>query len=1142
MEALETYLGELRAIRSTGAAVRETSYYPALVALLNEVGKTLKPKVQCILNPKNQGAGIPDGGLYEASQFQRGTGAPMEGQLPARGCVEVKGTNEDVAQVAASKQVQTYLRTYRQVLVTNYRSFLLVGYDENGKPVTLEAYDLAESEQAFWAASPRALAAQHGARFVEYLKRVMLHAAGLVDPEQVAWFLASYARDAKARIEGVELPALQNVRAALEGALGLRFEGAQGENFFRSTLVQTLFYGVFSAWVLWSKKHPPGDGQTRFDWRTASYELHVPMIRALFYQVASPQTLGQLGLVEVLDWTAAVLNRVQRAEFFARFEEGQAVQYFYEPFLQNFDPQLRKELGVWYTPQEIVQYMVARVDTVLREELHIADGLADERVYVLDPCCGTGAYLVEVLRHIGATLTAREGEGLSGHYLKEAATKRVFGFEILPAPFVVAHLQLGLLLQNLGAPLSDATDERVGVYLTNALTGWEPAKEPKTHLLFPELEAERDAAEKVKRETPILVILGNPPYNGFANVAVKEERDLSNAYRTTIKAPAPQGQGLNDLYVRFFRIAERRIAEQTGEGVVCFISNYSWLDGLSFTGMRERYLTAFDGVWIDSLNGDKYKTGKLTPEGKPDPSIFSTERNREGIQVGTAITLLVRKETHTAAESVKFRNLWGKGKREQLLADVKQETVASYSDVTPILDLGLPFLPITTNEAYGEWPLLRDLFPVSFPGVKTSRDDVVVDIDRENLIRRMEKYFDPKVNHEEMRRIAPGAMDNTARFDAESVRDYLRKRGFLPHNIIRYSYRPFDVRWLYWEAETKLLDEKRAEYFAQVLNGNICLVSQQKPRGEWSKPQVIKNVGCIDLMDRSANVFPLYIRYDAMQRRDLFTKHEEETSNQATPQPNLSEFAVDYLEPIGAVDEYESLFFHIVAILHAPSYRIENDGALRQDWPRVPLPDTLAALRASAALGRRIAALLDTEQHVAGVTHGTIDPFLRTVANVTRIGGGALNPNAGDLQLNAGWGHAGKGGVTMPGKGRLTTRPFQPAERAAMTDSPLASQLTDGDPDASLGADTHDVYLNDVACWQNVPARVWAYTIGGYQVMKKWLSYREHELLRRDLTADETREVMQMARRIAALCLLESALDDNYSTVKAAAYAWPATV
>ena len=236
---------------------------------------------------------------------------------------------------------------------------------------------------------------------------------------------------------------------------------------------------------------------------------------------------------------------MDRASFFANFEEGHAVQYFYEPFLEAFDPELRKDLGVWYTPVEVVKYMVARVDAELRNTLGVADGLADPNVYILDPCCGTGAYLVEVLRKIAETLREKGGDALAGHDLKEAALERVFGFEILPAPFVVAHLQLGLLLQSLGAPLSENKQERARVFLTNALTGWEPVKHPK-QLVFREMEEEREAADRVKRDTPILVILGNPPYNSFAGIAnMDEERGLNRGVphdegRAGAAGPGPQ--------------------------------------------------------------------------------------------------------------------------------------------------------------------------------------------------------------------------------------------------------------------------------------------------------------------------------------------------------------------------------------------------------------------------------------------------------------------------------------------------------------------------------------------------------------------------------------------------------------------------
>ena len=466
--------------------------------------------------------GHPDGGLFTPDQFQKGAD-PLPGTMPSRGAIEAKPTSDDSFMTAKGKQVSKYWEKYGQVLVTNYRDFLLVGTDKEGKQVSLETYSLATDEKSFWAAAshPHALATEQGEAFAEFLKRVMLHAAPLGAPKDVAWFLASYAREALRRVEKRKLPALAAIRGALEEALGIKFEDEKGEHFFRSTLVQTLFYGVFSAWVLWTREHPPSDTKARFDWRTAAFYLLVPVLRKLFREVTDPDALASLALPEVLDWTGTVLNRVDRAAFFSGFQEHHAVQYFYEPFLEAYDPELRKELGVWYTPHEVVSYMVERVDRVLREELNLADGLADKNVYVLDPCCGTGSYLIEVLHRIAATLKAKGGDALSAQEVKRAAIDRVFGFEILPAPFVVSHLQLGLLLQSLGAPLSDANKERASIYLTNALTGWEPpdGSKPQLLLAFPELQDEREAAEEGKDGEPYSWSLGNPPYNAFAGVA-----------------------------------------------------------------------------------------------------------------------------------------------------------------------------------------------------------------------------------------------------------------------------------------------------------------------------------------------------------------------------------------------------------------------------------------------------------------------------------------------------------------------------------------------------------------------------------------------------------------------------------------------
>ena len=1115
--AVEGYFADLRQIRASGGATQERSLYGPLDNLLTAVGATLRPKVFCVQELADQGAGHPDFGLYAAKQVQKG--APREGQTPERGVVEVKSPADDAWLTAAGRQASRYWGRYRLVLVTNARDFVLVGEDAHGKPATLETLRLAGSEDEFLRRleTPRVFARDAGASLGEYLARALSHRAALTEPRDLAWLLASYARDGLARVEATgDAPQLAAVRSALEEALGIRFEGERGRRFFRSTLVQTLFYGIFSAWVLWARteaaRAEPGPLFTgssdagRFRWREAVWYLRAPVLRALFQQIADPGRLRPLGLTEVLDWTAAALDRVDRTALFARFNEGEAVPYFYEPFLEAFDPELRKQLGVWYTPSEVVRYMVARVDQALKDDLGIADGLAADNVYVLDPCCGTGAYLAEVLRRIAANLEGRGLGALVGSRVKQAAMERVFGFEIMPAPFVVAHLQVGVTMQDLDAPLADDGTERAGVYLTNALTGWEPRTNKP--LPFPELEEERDRAERVKQERPILVILGNPPYNGFAGMAVDEERALSDAYRTTKRVRPPEGQGLNDLYIRFFRMAERRIAEATGRGVVCFISNYSWLDGLSFTGMRERYLEAFDSVRIDCLNGDKYKTGKVAPDGSPDPSIFSTDGDPVGIQVGTAIATLIRKADHTPTGEIGFRHLWGRAKPEELIATADAEPDAIYDGIKPLLPLGLPFVRTAVSEEWFDWPALPDLFPVSFPGVKTSRDGFLVDVDLDRLRARIRDYFDPDLSHEEIARRHPAAMKTTAGFNARRVRDALLARGGPDEGgFVRFAYRPFDTRWCYWEANGSLLDRPRPDYRSQVFEGNLWLSEVPRLRRDAVEPQAVatSELAALHLIEWSASMFPAWLRYDGLGTE----------STDRARHPNLSARAQRYLDRLGL--GVEDLFHHVLTTLHDPAYRAANAGALRMEWPRIPLPGwgdeesegAAAALVRSAERGRDLARLLNPDTPVPGVTDDALRPGIATIAVPATTDG--RNMAGEDFAVTAGWGHSGSADAVMPGQGRAVERAYTPSERAALEDAaPM------------LGRTTFDIYLNRNAFWRNVPAAVWTYKLGGYQVLKKWLSYRERGVLERALTPKEVQDFTDIARRIGGMLTIPS--------------------
>ena len=584
-------------------------------------------------------------------------------------------------------------------------------------------------------------------------------------------------------------------------------------------------------------------------------------------------------------------------------------------------------------------------------------------------------------------------------------------------------------------------------------------------------------------------------------MAVDEERSLSEAYRTTRRVRRPEGQGLNDLYVRFFRMAERRIAK-TGQGIVCFISNYSWLDGLSFTGMREHYLEAFDVARIDCLNGDKYKTGKITPDGLPDPSIFSTENNPVGIQVGTAITTLVRKTHHTPSDQVSFRHLWGQAKREELLETAEKNPDTLYDNIKPLLPLGLPFVQTAVSENWFDWPALPDLLPMAFPGVKTSRDSFLIDTNLNRLRARVGDYFDKSLSHDEIEHRYPGVMKATALFDARLVRDALMSRGGpVKDGFIRFAYRPFDIRWLYWESDSSLLDRSRPDYRPHVFKENVWIEAREREAKEdFSRGTLVRHLAD-NFGNGLSSFFPAYLRYN-----------EKEANNSMQHRSNLTIEAGNYLRYLDS--SVEDLFYHVLVVLHDPAYREANAGALRMEWPRIPLPswpDGKAegagnALAQSAAQGRELARLLDPEAPVPGVTQGELRQEIAAIAVPATSDG--RNMTGDDFAVTAGWGHFGSGQAVMPGKGRAIERDYTRDERIAL-----------GDAIPTLGETTFDIYLNDCAYWRNIPAAIWDYKLSGYQVLKKWLSYREHKVLDRALSPEEVQYFADTARRIGAILL-----------------------
>lgn len=1125
IKAVKDYLRRMAEIRSTGGATRETSYYSALENLLNGLGGELRPKVVCNGQLRNQGAGHPDFGLYTKTQCTGDVPKDGQGEVPARGVIEVKPLDDDTWQTAEGEQCTRYFERYRLVLATNYRDFRLIGEDNNGQPIQREFYSFAGDEAGFWvlAANPNGLSDERAAHFGEFLQRVMMNAAPLHRAEDVAWFLASYARDTLTTLKGRDASALDPLKEGLEDALGIQFDGAKGQHFFLSTLVQTLFYGIFSAWVIWARS----GGTGHFDWRSAGYSLTVPMVRTLFEEIARPTRLQPLGIMDFLDRTGEALDRIDRQAFLATFDTDQAIQHFYEPFLENFDPALRKEMGVWYTPPEIVRYMVERVDRVLETELGVADGLANPNVYVLDPCCGTGAYVIEVLRRIEGKLRERGSDALVGEDIKQAALERVFGFEIMSAPFVISHWRVGAMLSDLSAPLDPQQNERPAIFLTNALTGWDGQdNSPSSQPQFPELEEERDQAEHVKQEVPIIVVLGNPPYNAYAGTSPDEEDGLVDPYKEGLRERwGIKKYNLDELYVRFMRLAERRI-EQTGRGIVCYISSHSYLSDQSFVVAREHLLTQFDSIWIDGLNGDSRETGKRTPDGLPDPSVFSTPLNRAGIRVGTAVGLFLRSDEHTEQHAeVKFRNFWGSEKRAELLESLDAvQFDAAYELANPQDWNRLAFRPVNVSPQYLSWPTLEEIAELEpLNGLMEKRGNTLISIDHETLSQRMRHFFDQELAWDEFKLAVPEMSRNAAGHNAARARTAaFESENFDPERIVRYTVRPFDTRFAYYTNVSTIWNRGRPELWDQVTEDSRFLVT--RPTGV-ADPEGLPLFYTSCLGDNDAQRgHSYYFPFQSVQAAQGMLE--------ASSQPNLAARTREYLEDLGVVlssdpTVADKVWLHALAFTSSPQYLADNADGVSVDWPRIAMPDSRQALRNSADLGERLADLLDTEVRVEGIEAGVIASHLRPLGIVS----------ATDLRLSAGWGRLDKDGKVFPGRESIEQRAWTKKERDQITEGLTAAGI-EPDRGFELLGPPVDVYLNEDTYWKAVPFHVWEFYIGGYQVIKKWLSYREEDILGRALHREEAREVTSMVRRLTEIVLLTDKLDENYRQCRDNAWVW----
>jgi hypothetical protein len=669
------------------------------------------------------------------------------------------------------------------------------------------------------------------------------------------------------------------------------------------------------------------------------------------------------------------------------------------------------------------------------------------------------------------------------------------------------------------------------------------------------MREEFDASQKMKHNARIIVVLGNPPYDAFAGVAQSEEAELVAHYkgvelvddidnktkqvkRDEFGKPKKKQRGqsllyieygvrkqlLDDLYIRFLRLAEERIGEAAEYGVVSYISNSSYLTGRSHPLMRKSLLSKFNKVWIDNLNGDKYRTGKLIPAGlsgagSADQSAFTTEMDPRGIQPGTAIATWVKyKGAKTAPTETKvyYRDFWGlaASKRMQLLASLPtgerapDSAVPRYLEIKPALENRWRLSPTQTEGGFESWPSLEELFPTNYQGVQPSRglEGSVMDTSRADLAARLRSYFSAD-SFAAAKEKAPEISMPRARYNPERAWVTLKRLGHYKDNaIIPFLVFPFDQRFLYYSPEEKWLNEARREFVENKVDNEFlaCVFEPRKLSEVY--PLYSSEVVNYHLHERGSYVFP---------RDTLEAFSPERYANLAEPvwRAISAHNGVVGTRATPEARAYVGRLFRVAfAVLYAPAYQHEHKSALSADWAHLPIPKDRDLFERLVEKGEQITRLLDATRDGNDVIEAILgQERAKTLGPLRRVDKGQVRP--GDLKITVSyWGGS---------RGRWKSRVHTSEE----------------DPLDARGERTGDLYINDEAFFANVPEAVWTFQLGGYPVLKKWLAYRQADRREdRPLTDDERQWFRQAIQRIAALLALGSDLDALYQDAAVSAF------
>ncbi len=714
--------------------------------------------------------------------------------------------------------------------------------------------------------------------------------------------------------------------------------------YFADMYAQTIAYGLFAARCT----APENKDFTR---RNAAYLLPKtnPFLRKLFNQIAGPDLDDRIAwLVDDLSQLLAQADIYSLLKDFGRRSgKEDPVVHFYETFLKAYDPKIREMRGVYYTPEPVVSYIVRSIDYLLKTSFNKPQGLADEKTLILDPAVGTATFLYKIINEIYQATAGKGQQGMWNNYVEEKLLPRIFGFELLMPPYAIAHLKLGLLLQETGYEFE--SEQRLGIYLTNTLD--EAIKHSDT-LFARWISEEANAAARVKKDEPIMVVLGNPPYSGHSANKGDWARRLVERYKTIDGKPLGEKnpKWLQDDYVKFLAFGQWRI-ERTGQGILGFITNHSYLDNPTFRGLRQSLMSTFTDIYILNLHGNAKKK-EVAPDGGKDENVFD-------IQQGVAIGIFVKERGKNSPATVHYDELWGirEGKYQALAeTDINRSDWKELKPSSPFY-LFMPRDEAELDEYMRGWKI-TDIFPVNGVGMTTARDDIVIDFEAEPLIERASLFRDSQeadtVVCEQL------AIPQKLGWNVSHARQLIRQEKNLEQFIKPVLYRPFDTRLIFYH--DSLVWRTVKQVMRHMLAGkNLSLLITRQTRDQWDTLATRFVIGhkALSAYDITSLV-PLYL-YPTAGEMQLEAGHRRPNLNTEFIKAVSEKLGLKFVEDgKGDIEQTfgpEDIFNYAYAIFHSPTYRSRYAEFLKMDFPRLPLTSDRALFKSLAAKGTELVSL-----------------------------------------------------------------------------------------------------------------------------------------------------------------------------------------